>query len=120
MSPPRQGTNGTARAARRHLIDRPGQQIHYRDIAAALEVGPERVNAALSRWSLQHPEQGITRSAPGTYIYKAERVVLPPLPPMPPDGPKPGDLFEVVGSTEDGSVVVRDPVTNRLGRVVAL
>jgi|SRR5215475_4426080 len=108
-------------AAARYLRDRPGQVIHYREIAIGCglpdkepEIG--RVNAALARIVRNFPERGIFREGSGHYVYRPDRDTHPARPGETPAGPKPGDLFEVVGRV-GGHTVVRDPVTFELFRL---
>ncbi|MCL2732481.1 MAG: hypothetical protein FWE15_20955 [Actinomycetia bacterium] len=100
-----------------YLRERPGETIHYGDVAAAVGADPVAINQAPSRTAREHPERGIVRegASNGRYVYRpdAEHPARRP----PPDGPKPGDLFEVVGTLSGGTVVVRDPVTFELFRL---
>jgi hypothetical protein len=108
-------------AAIKYLRDRPGQVIHYTDISDGIGEGRDdpnigRVNAALARVVRQFPERGIRREGSGHYTYRPDLDVRPARPGETPIGPKPGDLFEVVGRV-NGAVVVRDPVTFELMRL---
>jgi hypothetical protein len=109
-------------AAVKYLRDRPGQVIHYADVSEGIGEGRTddkalgRVNAALARVSREYPERGVCREGSGHYVYRPDRDTHPPRRGETPPGPKPGDLFEVVGRVAQ-TVIVRDPVSFELFRL---
>jgi hypothetical protein len=62
--------------------DRPGEIMHYGDVADGLGMMRSRANAYISRLAVKHPSMGISRSGPmGHYVYKR-----PDIPVEPPHG----------------------------------
>lgn len=105
--------------ALQYLRDRPGEEVHYRDVAEAIGApSANDLSSVFARSARLHPQRGIhaVGDRSGKYVYRPdhdgsmERRA-------PDDGPKPGDLFEVVGKIQAGTVVVRDPVTFELFRL---
>lgn len=101
-----------------YLRARPGEVVHFADVAEAIEApSAASIGQALSRMVRENPERGIVREGhamSGKYVYRPDGDNPPR---RAPDGPKPGDLFECVGTMGDGRVVVRDPVTFTLYRL---
>jgi hypothetical protein len=83
------------------LHEHPAQIHHYTDIAHELGLGAKSVKAALVRMVNIHPEYGVTFSSPrGCYMFRqVDRVIHDKKQPM---------MYEEVGITQDGAIIVRD------------
>lgn len=103
-------------AVEKYMRERPGELLHYRDVAEGVGATHTQVSNVLVRMVRAHPERGIRREQQGRYVYRPD-ADHPARGPAVPDGPKPGDLFECVGSLGDGMTVVRDPVSYVLYRL---
>jgi hypothetical protein len=81
-----------------------GQLIHYADAAQELGFDKTPVNATLNRAHTRHPEMGIRREGmAGHYVYRSNLVTDPPKAPE-----RETLLYEKVGLTTEGDIVVRD------------
>ena len=91
----------------RYMRNRPGQIIHYSDVAADVNLTNTQVNSALGYAVAKHPEWGIERRGSGQYVFLPEKQKD-----SPPDKPAAEDptqsVYEGVGVTKDGSRIIRD------------
>ena len=85
---------------------RPGQVFHYTEVAEAIKADERLVNAALARAVVKHPEWGIERVGAGQYRYLMTKATAQPeVAKAPPDN---SEMFEKVGTTADGTIIVRN------------
>ncbi|MGI0133942.1 MAG: hypothetical protein ACREBW_03170 [Candidatus Micrarchaeaceae archaeon] len=87
------------------LRARPGQLFHYSEVAEAIKADPKNTNAALVRAVASHPDWGIERSGSGHYRYLIAKSSAEPAKPSANDA---GEMFEKVGTTMDGNIIVRN------------
>jgi hypothetical protein len=84
----------------------PNVGVHYVDVAVAIHAPKSHVNNALVRLVNKHPEMGIRRIGMGQYIFKPEFQLNGNEPPEP---EKANPMYyEFVGTTQDGTIIVRD------------
>jgi hypothetical protein len=90
----------------KYMRERPGQDIHYSDVAEATNSNADNTCTMLARTVQRHPEFGITRRGSGTYRYipVADGYLIGPPTPEPQDS----KLYEVLGFMDDSVMVVRD------------
>jgi hypothetical protein len=101
----------TSRLVMSYYRQRPGQVINYHDAAVDLAIPENRVNAACSRIVLRYPRYGLRREGSGEYVFRPDlELTAAPLPetPEPPKSGPSGQMFEEVGQTADGTIVIRD------------
>lgn len=88
-----------------YLQRHPGVIMYYKDIAADLSIAnAANANSALVRMAKVHPEYGVRRKGSGMYVFltadaKAPVVLQKQAGPM---------MYEEVGTTRAGDVIVRD------------
>jgi len=91
-----------SRQVARWMIERPGTVTHYADVAEALDMPKNLVNAALSRMA-KMPQYRINHGdVAGYYVYRPNAVTEPAevsreIP----------EMFELVGITQSGTKVVK-------------
>lgn len=96
----------TTRKVLAYYRARPGQTIHYKDVAEDIPGStPANVNASLSRVVAKHPEYGFERHGAGNYVYLRDKENMPK---EEKEIPAHKQIFEGVGITKDGSRIVRD------------
>lgn len=99
----------THKAVLKWMQMHPGEIHHYKDIANALggNFTIFGINASLARMVKYHPDYGVTREGSGLYLYRVGAVKAPQaLAPEPKrEGPM---MYEEVGTTQSGDVIVRD------------
>lgn len=111
-----------------YLKERPGQVLHYMDIAEALNWDPQSVSTTLGRMVRFHPEFGVRRvgneqhgNRTGQYIYRSDLVgledasavlngqrITEPVTPQESLPDTTPNLYEQVGTTVNGEIIVRD------------
>jgi hypothetical protein len=84
----------------KHMRAKPGQVMHYSDVAEAIDRDGQNVSTALARMVLVHPEYGVRRVGgdhSGQYIYRPDYVELtnPEAEPEPTD--RLGMVYETIG-----------------------
>jgi hypothetical protein len=84
-----------------------GIGVHYIDVAVAVHAHKSQVNNALTRIVNKHPEMGIRRLAMGQYIFKPE-YQNGEKPVTTPEPVKTYSMYEGIGHTQDGTIIVRD------------
>jgi hypothetical protein len=97
----------TTRVVLHFLQKHPGQIYHYMDIGNEVHIAPNAVGAALSRMAKVHPEYGVTRTGSGHYLFRLSDQKKAELVPVDPTEVGVGDLFEVIGSTKKGTILLR-------------
>jgi hypothetical protein len=102
------GVKGTHRdfdAGRRilkYMREHPGQDMHFRDVAEAVNADPDNTCTMLARTVQRHPEYGVERVGSGTYRFLPQRITELH---SKTDNSK---LYEVLGFMGDDVMVVRD------------
>lgn len=99
--------NDATVAVLRYMRGKPGQIIHYSDVAGDLQMDEKNVNAVLARVVSKHPEYGMDRKGSGQYVFDPSKVLVLPKT----ESTKPtivGSMYEGVGVTKDGTRIVRD------------
>jgi hypothetical protein len=79
--------------------------FHYSEVAEAIKADEKNINAALVRAVAKHPEWGIERVGSGQYRYLVARATAEPEKVQ--SNPT-GEMFEKVGTTADGTIIVRN------------
>ena len=102
--------NQTSRAVMSWMQKHPGEIHHYNDIRFAiategLDVSPPAIAAVLAKLVKKYPERGITRTGAGLYMFRVADQRAPA--PVEPEKRAPM-MYEEVGITQAGDVVVRD------------
>lgn len=88
--------------------------VHYTDVATAVHAPKTAVNNSLTRLVTMRPEMGIRRIGMGQYIFKPEFQLSPdtlktkPEPEPAQELPPSYAIYEEVGKTQDGTIIVRD------------
>jgi hypothetical protein len=82
-----------------------GEIVHFNDIAADIHLEPDKVAAAMVRMTNAHPEYGVSRTTRGFYIFRVADVDNRA--PVEPEKRAPM-MYEEVGTTQAGAIVVRD------------
>lgn len=101
------------RKAIKYVMDRPGQSLHYVDIAEDLHIAKGQVNAALNRVYNKHPDYGIQRVGAGRFMYRKDWSAAH----LDEAKPKETDaLYEKVGTIQ-GRTIIRDE-NNELWQLV--
>lgn len=98
------GQNQTSLLVMRFMRTKAGQVMHYSDIAIEVGLPGTLVNTALVRAVSKHPEWGIRRMARGEYVFKPElQDIVQDIVQT-----KVSQMYESVGQTKDGTIIVRD------------
>src|ERR1700746_2534326 len=103
--------NQTSRAVMSWMAKHPGAKPHTTQkfalatAAGALDVSPPAIAAVLAKLVKKYPERGITRTGAGLYMFRVADQRAPA--PVEPEKRAPM-MYEEVGITQAGDVVVRD------------
>lgn len=108
--------NETANQTLKYMRNHPGQVYHYSDVAEVLQIDKDSVNAALARCVKTHPEYGIGRLGAGQYQFDPSKQHAP----VEQSKGAVGQMFEAIGQTQSGVIIVRgeDGILRKLGDVL--
>lgn len=99
----------TSQDAIRYMRANANIGVHYIDVATAIHAPKANVNNALVRVVNRHPEMGIRRIGMGQYIFKPEFQLNGNEPTAEPEVKEEiPQMYEFVGQTRDGTIIVRD------------